>query len=424
MRFPIIAALLLVSLVSRVATAIDTDGDGLLDLIDVPGFDPNAIGDVIFAGFGIQDLDGVNLLTKATSLSLNGNQITSVESGDFDGLTNLLELDLANNQITSIDSGDFDGLDNLQNLFLLGNQISSIKRGDFDGLANLQTLDLPNNQITSIQSDAFQRLTTLKYLGLQNNRLTSIENGVFDGLANLLTLWLAGNQVSTIASGAFREMGKLGTLILRNNPFVELNLSQSTLTSLSTCNRLFGGVAGFCLVKNDVWSLVLDGARLSSGSFDVVLSETTSIQNASLIGLMFFDQHPQNLAQLLGISSLNSIRVDDSLYALYAAEFDAWDSIDGHTLEIIALIPGDYNGNGKVDAADYTVWKDIYGSTTNLIADGNANGVIDAADYTVWKDNFGQSGEAWLATSTIPEPSALVLWGILAFALPIFRPRR
>ncbi|MCA9260542.1 MAG: hypothetical protein KDA61_15120, partial [Planctomycetales bacterium] len=48
---------------------------------------------------------------------------------------------------------------------------------------------------------------------------------------------------------------------------------------------------------------------------------------------------------------------------------------------------GDYNGNGSVDAADYTIWKDSFGqSGQDLAADGNGNGVIDAADYTIWKD--------------------------------------
>ncbi|MCA9189241.1 MAG: hypothetical protein KDA99_26630, partial [Planctomycetales bacterium] len=50
-------------------------------------------------------------------------------------------------------------------------------------------------------------------------------------------------------------------------------------------------------------------------------------------------------------------------------------------------LPGDYNKNGMVDAADYTVWKDNFGSTTSLDADGNGDGTVDAADYTVWKDN-------------------------------------
>ncbi|MCA9184126.1 MAG: LamG-like jellyroll fold domain-containing protein [Pirellulaceae bacterium] len=70
-------------------------------------------------------------------------------------------------------------------------------------------------------------------------------------------------------------------------------------------------------------------------------------------------------------------------------------------------LPGDYNGNGSVDAADYTVWKDNFGSTSDLAADGNGNGVIDAADYTVWKDNFGSTAAVAQATVT-PEPGTML----------------
>lgn len=52
--------------------------------------------------------------------------------------------------------------------------------------------------------------------------------------------------------------------------------------------------------------------------------------------------------------------------------------------------PGDYNKNGRVDAADYTLWRNTLGETvTNgADADGNANGVIDQGDYDNWKANF------------------------------------
>jgi hypothetical protein len=46
-------------------------------------------------------------------------------------------------------------------------------------------------------------------------------------------------------------------------------------------------------------------------------------------------------------------------------------------------VPGDYNGNGIVDAADYTVWRDSLGQTgTGLAADGDGNGVVDQADVS------------------------------------------
>jgi T5SS/PEP-CTERM-associated repeat protein len=82
-------------------------------------------------------------------------------------------------------------------------------------------------------------------------------------------------------------------------------------------------------------------------------------------------------------------------------------------------LPGDYNHNGIVDAADYTVWRDSLGSTgAGLAADGNINGVIDAGDYAVWKSHFGAhagSGAGGSANAAVPEPATLLMFlaGIL-----------
>ena len=60
-------------------------------------------------------------------------------------------------------------------------------------------------------------------------------------------------------------------------------------------------------------------------------------------------------------------------------------------------LPGDYNFNGIVDAADYSVWRDTLGSTTDLRADssgptvGTPNGIVDQADYDFWKSHFGNT---------------------------------
>ena len=98
-----------------------------------------------------------------------------------------------------------------------------------------------------------------------------------------------------------------------------------------------------------------------------------------------------------------AINKGDPLIAFSSMEFDQrgdpWYRVDqgiNARIDIGAIewqlkMPfGDYNFNGVIDSADYTVWRDTLGSTTDLRADGNQNHVIDTDDYAIWKGNFGQ----------------------------------
>lgn len=73
-------------------------------------------------------------------------------------------------------------------------------------------------------------------------------------------------------------------------------------------------------------------------------------------------------------------------------------------------IEGDYNANGVVDAADYTVWLDHRGASGGP-ADGNGNGTVDLADYTYWKTRFSNSGTGTGKTAPEPATSLLILLG-------------
>jgi fibronectin-binding autotransporter adhesin len=77
------------------------------------------------------------------------------------------------------------------------------------------------------------------------------------------------------------------------------------------------------------------------------------------------------------------------------------------TTAVSAGVPGDYNGDGKVDAADYVTWR------KNPAGNGG-----DPAGYTTWRQNFGLPGAgSGLDAGAVPEPIGvgLVLMGFAAF---------
>jgi hypothetical protein len=78
-------------------------------------------------------------------------------------------------------------------------------------------------------------------------------------------------------------------------------------------------------------------------------------------------------------------------------------------------LSGDYNNDGIVDTADYTLWRSTFGNSvaTGKFADGSKDGVINAADYVVWRDNlnaniFTGSGAANGGGTAVPEPASWV----------------
>ncbi|TWT87305.1 hypothetical protein Mal64_28430 [Pseudobythopirellula maris] len=89
--------------------------------------------------------------------------------------------------------------------------------------------------------------------------------------------------------------------------------------------------------------------------------------------------------------------------------FDVQYGPDTVSLAVVG-VEGDYNGNGVVDAADFTVWRDSLNQTgEGLAADGDGDGAVDQNDYAVWVANFGQSASALAEAASVPEPAALVL---------------
>ena len=84
----------------------------------------------------------------------------------------------------------------------------------------------------------------------------------------------------------------------------------------------------------------------------------------------------------------------------------------GGQLNSIGSVPGDYNANGVVDAADYVLWR----NGGPLQNDPTAG--VQPADYDFWRSQFGATAAASATVDAvpgaIPEPSSI---GLLAIAI-------
>jgi hypothetical protein len=87
--------------------------------------------------------------------------------------------------------------------------------------------------------------------------------------------------------------------------------------------------------------------------------------------------------------------------------------------------PGDYNRNGFVSAADYTIWRNTLGTAINPFdgADGDGDGAVDPDDYGVWRNHFGQGLTETLGGSgSIVENVSASAFAIQTPALPEVAP--
>jgi hypothetical protein len=101
-----------------------------------------------------------------------------------------------------------------------------------------------------------------------------------------------------------------------------------------------------------------------------------------------------------------------------------WTTLDAAALTDIGwelgappVVPtGDYNGNGKVDAADYVLWRNTNGQsvTAGSGADGSGNGSVGPEDYSFWRSKFGlpvgTGGGSGLEGGAVPEPAACAIF--------------
>lgn len=105
------------------------------------------------------------------------------------------------------------------------------------------------------------------------------------------------------------------------------------------------------------------------------------------------------------------IMIGDEAHGQTAKRFDSGDlerEPDNYqpSLTIEFGLPGDYNDDGAVDAADYVVWSKFLGTQTPLRNETATPGEVTFDDYDVWLKNFSSSAAGTGSAGNVPEPAS------------------
>jgi hypothetical protein len=95
-------------------------------------------------------------------------------------------------------------------------------------------------------------------------------------------------------------------------------------------------------------------------------------------------------------------------------------AIDDFTIGSVLApgVAGDYNNNGRVDTADYVVWREFRNQATTIPNDITP-GTVVAQDYIEWQNRFGRTAVEFGGGVAVPEPGA-ILWVVAAIGAVFF----
>ena len=86
---------------------------------------------------------------------------------------------------------------------------------------------------------------------------------------------------------------------------------------------------------------------------------------------------------------------------------------------LTAPLPGDFNADGAIDAADLARWSAGFGITTSAVlsqGDANRDRDVDGADFLTWQRQLGNALAVY-AHAPVPEPATRLLFVVAAAGL-------
>jgi glucose/arabinose dehydrogenase len=243
------------------------------------------------------------------------------------------------------------------------------------------------------------------------------------GLGTLLIQGSAGQTV--VKEGTLGGTGTLDHLTVREGGTVAPGNAIGILTvdhsfTMHDGARLeiqLGGTDNSNPLDPQYDELVVGGPLVAAGALDVSLFDRGAGTFEPVNGEFF--------SILSSVDEITGSFADVDLPDLAGGlvwEIDTSDS-QQLVLRVVALLDGDYNADGSVDAADYVVWRNSVDETgRGLAADGTGagglpDGVVNDADYQLWRANFGRTIPPLdvAAAANVPEPYTVFIaaFGVL-----------
>ncbi|TMS36045.1 hypothetical protein L596_003311 [Steinernema carpocapsae] len=221
-------------------TEIPTAALELLTTLEDLGLGVNAIREVRI---------GALPLPKLKSLSLEVNEIASIESDTFKSVPNLLYLYLSNNKFTKIYPSTFYYLSKLKVLAMSNNRISRIREDDLKHISALVRLELSDCFINNVEDGALQKIPRIQVIVLSRNQLTRIHQSMFGSLYQLVSLDLRNNEINKVDDFAFSRLRKLHQLDLSGNKLANLpkDVFYNTFQELTSIDD------GYVYLNDNTW---------------------------------------------------------------------------------------------------------------------------------------------------------------------------
>ncbi|MEM7680486.1 MAG: dockerin type I domain-containing protein [Planctomycetota bacterium] len=243
----------------------------------------------------------------------------------------------------------------------------------------------------------------------------------------------AGDSFSVDIEHGFIDTGGIVGVALRDNA---VDFGNETPDDFST-DALFqfffeGGDGNYTVV--DASGEIDTGVAFSffGVSLDLTLTSATTFD----LDITRFDEANDPAPSLTTLTNLTFAGTlgDGTIESLALFNIDAPNQSDvffnslSYTLDAVAAVPGDANGDGDVDLLDFDILAGNFGAGPGAvggvsIGDFNGDGNVDLLDFDILAGNFGFTSPGSLP-GAVPEPASMALLGLGSLTLLRGRRRR